>query len=183
MKDVIERTNKFYIEMSRKVLSEKEYDVLQKLLMKKMTLKQAADSYGYTSENITLIYEKAYKKVKSVTELLAEIDTYKHKLQQLKQNFENQTNQIKVEKKPIDIRLNKKLSASHFPFGKRLHSILELIDVHTIGQLAEIPLDNFYKFKGFGNHSKKELIAFIEFENIEDLFKGFTSWKKRPMEQ
>lgn len=40
MNDVIERTNNFFIEMSRKVLSEKEYDVLQKLLLKKMTLQQ-----------------------------------------------------------------------------------------------------------------------------------------------
>lgn len=182
MKNVIDRTNKFYIEMSRKVLSEKEYDVLQKLLIKKMTLTQAADSCGYTSENIRLIYEKAYKKVKSITELLAEIDTYEYKLQQLKQNFANETTQIKKEKKTIDIRLNKKLSESLLPFGKRLHNIFELIDVHTIGQLAEIPLDRFDKFKGFGNHGKKELVKFIEFENIEDLFKGFTTWKKLPIE-
>lgn len=182
MKDVIDRTNKFYIEMSQKVLSEKEYDVLQKLLMKKMTLKQAADSYGYTSQNIRLIYEKAYKKVKSVTELLSEIDTYKHKLQQLKQNFENEANQIKKEKKPTDIRLNKKLSESQFPFSKRMSNMFEIMDTHTIGELAEISIKNFHRYKGFGHLCKKELIKFIEFENIEDLFKGFSVWKKRPIE-
>lgn len=29
MKNIIDRTNSFYLEMSRKVLSEKEYDVLE----------------------------------------------------------------------------------------------------------------------------------------------------------
>ncbi len=182
MEDVIERTNKFYIEMSRKILSEKEYDVLQKLLMKKMTLQQAANSYGYTSENIQLIYEKAYNKIKIVTELFAEIETYEQKLRELQQDFDNETNQIKKEYKPTDIRLNKKLAESHFPFTKTLHGIFEFIDVHTIGQLAEMPLDDFHKFKGFGNYRKKELVKFIEIENIEDLFKGFSTWKKRPIE-
>ncbi len=40
MKDVITRTNRFYIEMSRKVLSEKEYDVLQKLLIEKLRFRK-----------------------------------------------------------------------------------------------------------------------------------------------
>jgi DNA-directed RNA polymerase sigma subunit (sigma70/sigma32) len=87
MKDVIARTNRFYIEMSRKVLSEKEYDVLQKLLIEKMTLQEVASIYGVTGENVRQIFERTYKKVKSVTELLAEIDDYKQKLQQLKYDF------------------------------------------------------------------------------------------------
>jgi hypothetical protein len=184
MNDVIERTNKFFIEMSRKVLSEKEYDVLQKLLIKKMTLQQAANSYGYTIENIQQIYEDAYQKVKSTTELMDEIDIYEQKLQQLQQDFDNETNKInhiKKEYKPIDIRLNKKLSECHFPFTPTLHSILDFLEVHTIGQLAEIPLDYFQKFRGFGNQRKKELAKFIEIENIVDLFKDFSAWKERPI--
>lgn len=181
MKDVIERTNIFFIEMSRKVLSHKEYDVLQKLLIKKMTLRQAANSYGDSIESIQLIYEDAYQKVKSVTELLDEIDTYELKLRQLQQDFTNEINHIKKEYKPIDIRLNKKLTESHFPFGKRLLSVFEMMNAYTIGDLAEISVKNFHCYRGFGNHSKKELVKFIEFENIEDLFKGFSAWKKRPI--
>ena len=81
MKDVIALTNRFYIEMSRKVLSEKEYDVLQKLLIEKMTLQEVAAIYGVTGERVRQIYAKTYKKVKSVTQLLAEIDDYKQKCQ------------------------------------------------------------------------------------------------------
>lgn len=150
--------------------------------MKKMTLQQVADSYGYTSEDIRLIYEKAYKKVKSATELLDEIDVYEQKLKQLQQYFDNNTIEIKKEYKPIDIRLNKKLTESHYPFGKRLFSVFEMMDAYTIGDLAKISVKNFHCYRGFGNHSKKELVKFIEFENIEDLFKGFSAWKKRPFE-
>jgi DNA-directed RNA polymerase sigma subunit (sigma70/sigma32) len=90
MKNVIERTNRFYIEMSRKVLSEKEYDVLQKLLMEKKTLQEVVAIYGVTGESVRQIYDKTYKKVKSVTQLLAEIDDYKYKLQQLKYDYKHE---------------------------------------------------------------------------------------------
>lgn len=182
MTKVIERTNKFYIEMSRKVLSEKEYDVLQKLLIEKMTLQEAANVYGVTSENIRLIYERTYKKVKSVTELLAEIDKYKHKLQQLKQDFKYESRQTNKEKNKTEIDLNRKLYESHFPFSKRMYSMFEVLDVHTIGELAEIPLERFGCFRGFKKQCKKELITYIEFENIEYLFKDFSIWKTLPIE-
>ena len=184
MKDVIARTNRFYIEMSRKVLSEKEYDVLQKLLIEKMTLKEVASIYGVTGENVRQIYERTYKKVKSVTELLAEIDDYKQKLEQLKYDFKCETQQIKKRKNKTEIEIDqhKLLIASHFPFSKRMYSMLDVLDIHTIGQLAEIPLKSFGCFRGFKVQSKKELIAFIEFENIEHLFEGFSVWKTQPIE-
>lgn len=186
MKDVIARTNRFYIEMSRKVLSEKEYDVLQKLLIEKMTLQEVASTYGVTGESVRQIYERTYKKVKSVTELLAEIDDYKQKLEQLKYDFKCETQQIKKSKNKTEIEIeidqHKILIASHFPFSKRMYSIFEVLDIHTIGQLAEIPLKSFVCFRGFKGQCKKELIAFIEFENIEHLFEGFSVWKTQPIE-
>ncbi|TDE53295.1 sigma factor-like helix-turn-helix DNA-binding protein [Flavobacterium sp. GT3P67] len=182
MKDVITRTNRFYIEMSRKVLSEKEYDVLQKLLIEKMTLQEVSAIYGVTGENVRQIYERTYKKVKSVTQLLAEIDDYKHKLEQLKYDFKCETQQIKKRKNKTETDLYKTLYASHFPFSKRMYSMFEVLDIHTIGQLCEIPLTDFHRFRGFKEQCKKELIAFIEFENIEHLFEGFSVWKTLPIE-
>ena len=182
MKDVIERTNRFYIEMSRKVLSEKEYDVLQKLLIEKMTLQEVSAIYGVTGENVRQIYERTYKKVKNVTQLLSEIDDYKHKLEQLKYDFKCETQQIKKRKIKTETDLHKTLYASHFPFSKRMYSMFEVLDINTIGQLCEIPLTDFHRFRGFKEQCKKELIAFIEFENIEHLFEGFSVWKKQPIE-
>lgn len=190
MKDPIERTNKFYIEMSRKVLSEKEYEVLKKLLIDKMTTQYVGEYYGLTTESIRQIYEKAFKKVQCITEILGEIDHYKSKLERLKNDFKYQSGQLK--KRPtknktqtqIDAEsvLSKMLYTSHFPFSTRMYSMFEVLDVHTIGQLAEIPLKNFVRYKGFKEQCKKEISAFIEFENIEYLFEGFSLWKTRPIE-
>lgn len=188
MKNSIERTNRFYIEMSRKVLSEKEYEILQKLLIEKMTLQDVGEIYSVSGESIRQIYEKTFNKVKSVTELLGEIDHYKHKLQQLKHDFKCGTGQIKerkiiIETKPAPVPvLLKKLYDSPFPFSKRMHSMFEVLDVHTIGELAQIPLKNFVRYRGFKEQCKKEIVAFIEFENVEHLFEGFSVWKTKPME-
>jgi hypothetical protein len=179
---LIDRTNRFYIEMSRKVLSEREYDIVKRLLIEKMSLQEVAGIYGVTSESVRQIYEKAYKKVKSVTQLFTDIDHYKQKLEQLKHDYKCEIRQIKKRKNIIETDLSKTLYASHFPFSKRMHSMFEVLDIHTIGQLCEIPLTDFYHFRGFKEQCKKELIAFIEFENIEHLFEGFSIWKTQPIE-
>jgi hypothetical protein len=179
---VIDRTNRFYIEMSRKVLSEREYDIVQRLLIEKMTLQEVAGIYGVTGECIRQIYEKTYKKVKSVTQIFTDIDHYKEKLEQLKHEYKCEIQQIRKRKNKIETDLPKTLYESHFPFSKRMYSMFEVLDIHTIGQLCEIPLTDFHRFRGFKEQCKKELIAFIEFENIEHLFDGFSVWKTQPIE-
>jgi len=181
MQNVIDRTNKFYIEMSRKLLSEKEYDLLQKLLIDKMPLNQAAEQYGVTSEYLEELYEKTCNKVKAATELMCEIDHYKKKLQALKRELNPTPAEIKKEKTQKDRQ--KLLLNSTFPFSKRLQGVLETLEIRTIGDLADIPLKDFQHFRGFKIKCKEELVAFIEFENIAYLFKGFSRWKKEPIIQ
>jgi len=167
--------------MSRKVLSEKEYDVLEKLLIEKMSLSEVAENYGVTSEYVNELYEITYNKVKAVTELFLEIDHYIAKLQELKHELNPSPAQIRKEKAEKDRQ--KLLLNSTFPFSKRLQGVLETLELKTIGELADIPLKDFQHFKGFKIKCKEELIAFIEFEKIEHLFKGFLRWKKEPFEQ
>lgn len=178
---IIDRTNRFYIEMSRRVLSEKEYDILQKLLIEKMTLKEVGDKYGVTGESVRRLYERTFEKVKCVTELLADIDHYKHKLEQLRHDFEYETGRIKKRRTKPETDLNKLLYDSHFPFSKRMFTIIESLGISTIGELADIPLKDFQCFRGFKGKCKNELVAFIEFESIEHLFKGFSVWKTVPV--
>ena len=178
---LIDRTNRFYIEMSRKVLSDREYDILQKLLIEKKTLQEVGSIYGVTGERVRQIYERTYRKVKSIAQLLGEIDTYKRKLQQLKHDFTSEIQQKKKEDNKNEVDFCKKLYASDFPFSKIMYSLFEVLDVHTIGQLAEIPLKSFECFKGFKVQCKKELITFIGFENIEHLFDDFSVWKTQPI--
>ncbi|GAA6772032.1 hypothetical protein [Flavobacterium sp. CGRL2] len=109
MHNVIDRTNRFYIEMSKQVLSEKEYDLLQKLLIDKMPLSQAAEQYGVTSEYVQELYEKTCNKVKAATELICD-DYYKKKLQELKRELNpnpspSQIRKEKAEKRPAGTAL------------------------------------------------------------------------------
>jgi len=181
MQNVIDRTNRFYIEMSRKVLSEKEYDVMEKLLIERMPLSEVAENYGVTSEYVNELYEITYNKVKAVTELFLEIDHYIAKLQELKRELNPTPAQIRKDKTEKDRQ--KLLLNSSFPFSKRLQGVLETLEIRTIGDLADIPLKDFQHFRGFKMKCKAEFIAFIEFENIAYLFKGFSRWKKAPIVQ
>ena len=178
MHNVIDRTNRFYIEMSKQVLSEKEYDLLQKLLIEKMPLTQAAEQYGVTSQYMEELYERTLSKVKAATELMCEIDHYKKKLQALKRELNPNPSPAQIRKDKTEKDRQKLLLNSPFPFSKRLQGVLETIEVKTIGDLADIPLKDFQHFRGFKIKCKEELIAFIEFENIAYLFKGFSRWKK-----
>lgn len=179
---LIDRTNRFYIEMSRKVLSDREYDILKKLLIEKMTFQQVAGIYGVTGERVRQIYERTYKKVKSITQLLADIDHYKQKLEQLKLDFKCEINHIGNSENKKEADLQKMLINSHFPFSKRMYNMFEFLEIRTVGELCEIPLTGFHRFRGFKAQCKKELIAFIEFENIEHLFEDFSVWKIQPIQ-
>jgi hypothetical protein len=183
MHNVIDRTNRFYIEMSRKLLSEKEYDVLEKLLIEKMPLEQLAEQYGVTTEYVNELYERSYDKVRAVTELFSEIDQYIVKLRELKREIKSDASPAKAKKDKTEKDRQKLLSNSLFPFSRRMYSMFGVLDVRTFGDLANIPLKNFQHFRGFKIKCKEELIAFIEFENIAYLFKDFSRWKKAPIIQ
>lgn len=183
MHNVIDRTNRFYIEMSKQVLSEKEYDLLQKLLIEKMPLTKAAEQYGVSSEYVEELYEKTCNKVKAATELMCEIDYYEKKLQKLKHELNPNPSPAQIRKEKAEKDRQKLLYNSEFPFSRRLQGVLETLEIRTIGDLANIPLKDFQHFRGFKIKCKEELIAFIEFENIAYLFKGFSRWKKAPIIQ
>jgi predicted DNA-binding protein YlxM (UPF0122 family) len=113
MHNVIDRTNSFYLEMSRKVLSEKEYDVLEKLLIEKMSLSEVAENYGVTSEYVNELYEITYNKVKAVTELFLEIDHYIEKTAGVKTRIESKSRsnqKRKSRKRPAETALQQPIS-------------------------------------------------------------------------
>ncbi|MNX66392.1 hypothetical protein D3C86_974820 [compost metagenome] len=116
-----------------------------------------------------------------MTELFLEIDHYIAKLQELKHELNPSPAQIRKEKAEKDRQ--KLLYNSEFPFSRRLQGVLETLEIRTIGDLADIPLKDFQHFRGFKMKCKAEFIAFIEFENIAYLFKGFSRWKTEPIVQ
>ncbi|PZR27584.1 MAG: hypothetical protein DI535_10185 [Citrobacter freundii] len=180
VKNLIDRTNIFYIDMSRKVLTEKEYEIVYQMLVNKKTIIELANDYNLTRERIRQIYRDAYNKVKSITELFQEIDYYKQRRDKLRADYRNEYSELRMldEAAKAEV-LKKKLIESAFPFSKRLWNMLAALDIHTIGDLATIPLQEYQNFRGFKIVCKKELKAFIEFEHIEELFEGYRNWSSK----
>lgn len=183
MKDSIDRTNKFYVEMSRNIISEKQYELLHKLLIDKMPITEAAELYGVTSQDVQELYHSIFNKVKAVSGLFSEIDRYEKKLHRLKRELNPNPSPSQIRKEKEQQERQKLISASDFSISRRLQSVLDDLEIKTVGELADIPLKDYQHFRGFKIKCKEELTAFIEFENIKHLFKGFSRWKKAPIIQ
>lgn len=69
-----------------------------------------------------------------------------------------------------DAKLQMQLSESDFRFSTRMLNFFSSAEIYTVRQLTEIPLSKFTCFRGFKNKCMAELIAFIEFEQLEDFF-------------
>jgi len=179
-KNQIARTNKFYLEISKKILSEKEYDVLHRLLIDNQSMTAVAKEYKLSAARIRQIFANTYDKVKSIAETFQDIAYYKQKREELRTAYINERNDKPTSATPLldkTALLSNRLLDSNFPFSKRLYNMFELLDVRTIGDLRAIPLNELKKYRGFKKQCKKELIAFIEFEDLENLFEGFYKWK------
>lgn len=178
--NIVDRTNRFYLEMSRRVLGEKEYDIIWQMLVEKRKIQDLSIEYNLSRERIRQIFAAAYQKVKSITEILTEIEHYKKQRDRLREDYYREYKQIQknLDQQKDPQLLKKKLVESAFPFSRRLWSMLGLLDVYTYGDLAAIPLQDFQKYRGFKRACKKELVDFIEFEHLEDLFDGFQQWKR-----
>ncbi|MFH6936027.1 hypothetical protein [Flavobacterium sp. FlaQc-30] len=181
MQNDIDRANRLYTEISRKVLPEKEYDMLHRLLTENMPLQEAAAQYGVTSEYVEALLERTLSKAKAVAELLSEINGYIEKLQELKRELNPSPAQIRKEKTKKD--REKRVLDSQYPLSRRLLTVLDAMEMETFGQMADFPLKDFLRIRGFRAKCKEELIVLIEFEKMQYLFKGFSRWKKEPIPQ
>ena len=170
---IIDMTNQFYLEMFKNILDEKEYDIISKLLIKKQSLQTVSAKYGVTKEAIRQTYKKIFFKVKSVSELVTEINALKEKKNQLYQEYLSEYKKMtKENSEKENFNSDKRLIDSHFPFSKRLWNMLVSLEIYTFNDLLENPLDMYPKFRGFKGNCIKDLIRFIEFENLENYFEG-----------
>lgn len=72
-------------------------------------------------------------------------------------------------------KLRMQLTESTFPFSKRMLNFFHSLEIYTVAQLTEIPLSKFSCFRGFKKKCYSELLAFIEYEQIERFFTDDTS--------
>ncbi|KPE52545.1 hypothetical protein CMU34_10930 [Elizabethkingia anophelis] len=177
----IARTNEFYLEISKRILTEKEYNILRRLLIDNQSINEVAQEYNLSTARIRQIFNSTFDKAKSIADTFQDIAYYKQKLYELRTAYLNEKNKKIASDTPLLSNpelLSMKIMDSHFPFSKRLYNMLEIMEVVTISDLQEISLEKLHHFSGFGRECKRELIAFIEFEDLENYFEGFYKWKQ-----
>ncbi|AZA47042.1 hypothetical protein EG346_01980 [Chryseobacterium carnipullorum] len=176
---IIDMTNQFYLEMSKNILSEREYEILEKILIDKCPLEILSEKYNVGFASIRKIYENVFYKVKSVSGLIREIDLLKEKINPLSKEFISDF-KASSENRPRKTELqNRNITASSFLFSSRLRNMLNKMDIVTFKDLTDIPLTDYPKYRGFKGKCMEEFVQFIEFENLEDEFEGFYEFKKK----
>lgn len=178
---IIDLTNHFYLEMSKNILTEKEYDIMQKILIKHDLFQSISVEYGVSKEAIRHIYKKVFFKIKTVSGLVNEINVLKEKKELLRKEYISEYIDLtKRNEEKNNLIISKKIHDSHFPFSKRLWNMLNRLEIYTFKDLFEIPLNMYPDFRGFTGRCLKEFILFIEFENIEDCFDSdFYEFKRK----
>lgn len=155
--------------------------MLEKLLIEKMPVEKACVQYEVTAEDLDELYKCIFRKAKAMAELFSESEQYSNKIQELKLKINPTPAQIRKEKTKKD--REKHISDSQYQLSRRLLTVLEAMEMETFGQMADFPLTDFLRIRGFRTKCKQELIALIEFEKMQYLFKGFSRWKKEPIGQ
>ncbi|MGA9213662.1 hypothetical protein [Kaistella sp.] len=176
--NIINRTNLFYLEISSKILSQKEYQILYKMIIEKKSVDLLAAELNIPPSRVNLIYERLLLHVKAFVAKLNKIDITKEKRKILREKHligyktRKNTNLHKL-------LLGRKILDGNFPFSLRLTNMLNSLELFTIEELTKIPLSDYLKFRGFKTKCMIELIEFIEFENLEFYFERFVAFKKQ----
>lgn len=174
--NIIDLTNQFYLEMSKSLLSENEYEILKKILIEKRA-PEVLEEENSNDETLKKIYKNVLYKVKSVSRIIREIDSLREKLNSNKnRTSEPGYSEIKIKKEGFE---DGKLMDSDFIFSGRLRYLFKNLGIVTFKDLIAVDISDYSKYRGFNENSLKELIEFIEFENIEYEFSDFYEFKEK----
>lgn len=115
--------------MSKNVLTEEEYDIIQKVLIRHYSFQSIATEYGISKIQVKYIYKKVFFKIKSVSGLVNEINTLKEKRAQLRKKYILEYKELtKGNEEKNALMLERKIIDSHFPFSKRFWSMLNMLE-------------------------------------------------------
>lgn len=174
---IIDMTNQFYLEMSKNILSEREYEIMEKILVDKCPLEFLSEKYDVEYGLIRRIYESVLYKVKSVSGLIRDVDLLQEKIKQLSKESISDFKAISENSTRKTEFQNRNITESSFLFSSRLRNMLKKMDMVTFKDLTNIPITDYPKYRGFRGKCMEEFVQFIEFENLEDEFEGFYEFK------
>lgn len=175
--NIIDLTNQFYLEMSKSLLSENEYKLLKKILIEKCS-PEVLEIDGVKYESLKKIYKDVFYKVKSVLTIIREIDSLREKLHSNKSFVSASGSSTDMKSKKVGFQ-DRLIMDSDFIFSGRLRYLFKNLHIVTFKDLISVDILEYPKYRGFNNNSLKELIEFIEFENIEYEFDDFYEFKEK----
>ena len=165
-----------YDELSSLTVSENEVDLMEELWSwQNYNPKTAKES----KIGIKSIEEIQQKVVRSVLKLFTEINRIKAERRTVREKYLLRRTKLFLNIKKNNILKNDQIFDSKFKFSTRFRKIIISLNIVTYQDIIEVPIGDFTKYRGFQGKCLRELIDFIEFENIEDKFDGFSAFKKR----
>lgn len=174
---VINRSNLFFLEISRKILSQKDYQILYKMIIEKKSVEVLAAELNISVSGINMIYERLLLNLKAFVAKLNKIDIIKEKRKILRERHLRQYKTRKSDRLH-QLLLSRKILECNFPFSLRFTNMLKSLELFIIEDLIDVPLNDYLFFRGFQTKCMIELLEFIEFEKLEFYFKNFGSFKK-----
>lgn len=164
--------NSFYLKIYRKAWNI-QHEILYRKLQEGRAVRFSGTGYGIPEADIVRLYEQFLSRVRLLRDL-----------QRVKKSrmIRCRTSKARI-KEILHLRLesallNRDIAGSAFVFTKRMRNMLRFLELNTIGELTQYPLNEYMYFRGFKRQCMKELIDFIEFENLQRHFKGFGAYKK-----
>ncbi|WP_123921547.1 hypothetical protein [Chryseobacterium viscerum] len=165
-----------YDELSSLQVSEDEVDLMEELWSQHKYNQIIAKQSKIGIKRIEEIQQKV---LRSVLELFNEINRIKAERRMLRgKYFLRRTKLFLIIKKNNSLK-NDQIFDSQFKFSTRFRKIIKSLNIVTYQDIIEVPICDFTKYRGFQGKCLQELIDFIEFENIEDKFGGFSAFKKK----
>jgi len=176
-KQIIVETGLYlYDELSSLEVSENEVDLLEELWLRQNCNQITAIE---SKVGIKRIEEIQQKVVRSVLQLFNEINRIKAERRIIRGKYLLRRTKLFLNVKKNYSLKNNQIFDSKFKFSTRFTKIIKSLNIFTYQDIIEVPLGDFTKYRGFQGKCLQELIDFIEFENIEDKFDGFSAFKKK----
>lgn len=174
----VKRIKSFYLDISAEIFSDRENRYVIAKLNEKLSYPPKVTPYNKPLVKHIKMYVNLFLKAKKLLKTVTANPHEQSKRLNLRKRHWKQ--QRKPTKYQIgDKSLNRQISDSRFPFSLRFRKVLKSLDFFTIKQLTDVTLTEYICYRGIGPKCIRELIDFIEFENIQSHFHGFQYFKKR----
>lgn len=177
--ELIAMTNRFYLDISKNFISDKEYLVLHRILIEQCSFEQIGNEFDIDGLKLKDLFLRILVKVQTVSDLITQVHTNNSgNARMRKRRIVHFIEFAKQQMISQESDFDRKIKDSSFPFNRRLSLLLEKRNIKTFKELLAIPIHHFPLYAGFGFKTIQELIRFIEYEKLDDFYVDFERFSK-----